>query len=159
MNEQAIFKFSGADAIAGLWVWAVLIATLSLPIPIYLFKWGGWEIFAVIGLISGLVLSGLRCSVIVTASAVKITKRWFFIPYRTYTAPEIEGVWFGGDWGEPHGAEGVVIKLGQREIHVGSRKSMHRLYAGLSLLETRRQWKRAAQPGASSDGLPQPPLS
>ncbi len=158
MKERAIFQFNGADAIARLGIWIVLIATLSLPIPIYLFKWGGWEIFAVIGLISGVIISGLRCSVIVTASMVRITKRWFFIPYRTHTAPEIEGVWFGGDWGEPQGAEGVVIKLGQQEIHVGSKKTMHHLYAALSPLETRREWKRAAQPSASSDGSA-PPLS
>jgi hypothetical protein len=95
-----------------------------------------WHVGGVVGvfiftLAALAVISGLRTTVVVRPSRIVITRKWFFIPYWRYTGQVIEDVWFGGDWGEPEGASGVVVKLRGKEIHIGSRKSMHYLYSSL----------------------------
>jgi hypothetical protein len=77
------------------------------------------------------IIIGLRASIVVRPSRVVITRKWFFIPYWRRTGRVIEDVWFGGDWGEPEGASGVVVKLKGKEIHIGSPKTMHYLYFSL----------------------------
>src|SRR5262249_8292034 len=77
------------------------------------------------------VVIGLRNSIVVTPSLVVITRSWFFIPYWRYTGRAIQDVWYGGDWGLPEGACGVVVKLDGQEVHIGSAKTMHHLYASL----------------------------
>jgi hypothetical protein len=113
------------------------IVVSALVGPIF-YKDFGWAVHAglvgafVIGLgIAAVLISGLRTSIVVTPTRTTITKRWLLIPYWHWSARAIDDVSYGGDWGKPHYAAGVVLLLGAKEIHIGSGKSMHALYSAL----------------------------
>jgi hypothetical protein len=134
MKEHATFRYSGQDSLSQFMVWIVLFSEL----PFYVWRFAGRTAAALAVLMTLVVIMGLRASIVATSSQVVITKSWFFIPYWRYTGRVIEGVWFGGDWGEPEGASGVVVKLDGKKVHVGSRKTMHYLYTSLFPM---REWR------------------
>ena len=80
----------------------------------------------------------MRASIGVSPSGVVVTKSWFFVPYWRFKGKSLQDVWFGGDWGEPEGAAGVVVLVDGKEIHIGSRKSMHQLREALLPLLAKR---------------------
>jgi hypothetical protein len=124
------YTFESSDSLAQFTIWIIPVGGGGV-VGMLFFAVGGWtSLFA--GLIVGAVLIiGLRASISVTDTEAVIVKKWFFIPYRTYRAAEIEDVWFGGDWGFEEGAMGLVVKLAGKEIHVGTGKNMHELHDAL----------------------------
>lgn len=131
MKSEATFQFSGQDSLAQFAVWLLILGAGCLPLPLLIWQFGGKVAAAASVAIALAVLIGLRSSIVVSSSGVVITKKWFWVPYRRYTAKSIEDVWFGGDWGEPDGASGVVVRINGKEVHIGSRKSMHHLHTAL----------------------------
>jgi hypothetical protein len=121
----------------------------ALPIPFMIYGCGGWKgTLAVMALFSAIAI-GLRSSIVVTEGCTVITRRWFFIPYWRRSAPGIDDVWFGGDWGDEDGAMGVVVEMRGKEIHLGSSKTMRQLHAALFPLSAK--GKRLAQQAAATD--------
>jgi hypothetical protein len=137
MKSDVTFSFSGQDSLSQFMVWILVLGAGCLPLPLLVWWFGGKTAAITSVVIALVVLVGLRASIAVSPSGVVITKNWFFVPYWRYKGPAIEDVWFGGDWGEPEGASGVVVKINGKEIHVGSRKSMHHLHAALLPLRVR----------------------
>ena len=129
--------FSGQDSLSQFMVWLLILAEGCL-LPVVAWHFGGMTAAVLSVLVALTVPVGLRASIVVTPSQVVITRSWFFIAYWRYTGRAIEGVWFGGDWGEPEGACGVVVKLSGKEIHIGSRRTMHHLHASLFPMRVRR---------------------
>lgn len=77
-------------------------------------------------------LLGFRVSIKVRPSKVVIARTWYFIPYRIYRDEKIKDVFYGGDWGLPEGAGGiVVVKMGDRDVCVGNHWDMHSLHDSL----------------------------
>lgn len=113
---------------------------------------GGW--LAAVGVIvaAPILALGLRSSIRVSQEEVQIVRKWFFIPYWRYRAAEIQDVWYGGDWGDPEGAMGVVVKLGSNEVHIGTSKNMHELHNALFRLSARHREMNAAAAGAQHAG-------
>jgi hypothetical protein len=110
--------------------WMVILTPVPW-LPIVAWNAGGVAGVAIFVVAACTVIIGLRASIVVRPSRVVITRKWFFIPYWRNTGRVIEDVWFGGDWGEPEGASGVVVKLNGKEIHIGSRRTMDQLYFSL----------------------------
>ena len=148
MNGKATFHYKGRDSLSQFMMWVLILGTGSVPLPLLVWQFGGVAAAILSVAIALVVLSGLRSSIVVFPSGVVITKSWFFVPYWRYKGPAIEDVQFSGDWGEPEGASGVVVKIKGEEIHIGSRKSMHKLHAALLPLRAR----HAAQPSVQGDG-------
>lgn len=126
MEEVPLFKFSGPDGLTMLsgWIWlAIFLVPLFIGLPLVAFATvlAGGAVFVL----------GLRSAIVVRPGKVSITKKWFFIPYRCYEAEKIDDVWYSGDWGLDDGAIGVVVQLGKKEIHIGSRSTMHGLFDAL----------------------------
>lgn len=135
MRDDGTFYFSGQDSLSQFMVWVIVLGAGCLPLPLFVAWFGGWTAAVISVVIAVVVLVGLRVSIAVSPSAVVVTKSWFFVPYWRYKGPVIEDVWFGGDWGEPEGASGVVVKISGKEVHLGSRKGMHyQLHAALTPL-------------------------
>jgi hypothetical protein len=130
MNEDATFSFSGRDSMAQLMGLMIMLAPVPW-LPFAVSHAGGVAGVAIFVAAVLAVISGLQASIVVRPSTVLITRKWFFIPYWRYSGRRIEDVRFGGDWGEPEGASGVVVKLDGKEIHIGSRRTMHHLYVSL----------------------------
>lgn len=74
---------------------------------------------------------GMRFTITVTSGTVRVTKKWLFIPYWSARSSQIHDVWYGGDWGLPDGALGVVVDLDRTEVHVGSSRTMKALFNAL----------------------------
>jgi hypothetical protein len=130
-KSESTFYFSGQDSLSQFMLWILVLGAGFFPLP-FLVWWFGGKTAAITSVaIALVVLVGFRASIAVSPSGVVVTKSWFFVPYWRFKGPAIEDVWFGGDWGEPEGASGVVVKIRGKEIHVGSRKSMHQLHAAL----------------------------
>jgi len=138
MSESATFRFTGQDSLSQLMVWLLILGFGCLPLPVVVWHFGGMRAAVVSILVALAVLIGLRATIVVTSSRVVVTRSWFFIQYWRYSGRAIEDVWFGGDWGLPEGASGVVVKLNGKEIHMGSRKTMHHLHASLFPMRERR---------------------
>ena len=154
MKENATFAFSAQDSLAQFMVWLLVLGAGTLPLPLIAW-WFGGTAAAIASILTALaVLIGLRTSIVVTPSQVVITRRWFFIPYWRYTGPAIEDAWFGGDWGEAEGASGVVVQLNGKEIHIGSRKTMHHLHASLLPMRAPRVARQGVQSGGRASGGP-----
>lgn len=145
---QTLYSSESSDSLAQFIVWIFPMVAGGI---------GGYLFFAVgvwAGVLAGLVfgaalIAGLRASVTVTGSEAVIVKKCFFIPYRTYRAPEINDVWFGGDWGLEEGAMGVVVKLGHEEIHIGTSKNMRALYDALWPLSSSYKAMRSSEVAVS----------
>ena len=141
MKEQPILIFSGSDSIAQFYVWLAIFGGGVIPIPLYLYFYGSLEILLVTCIAVTAMLLGLRYSIVVTPSRVIITRTCFFIPYRRYRAPAVDDVFFGGDFGLAEGAFGVIVKMGNKEVHIGSSKTMHVLHDALLPLIPRRVYR------------------
>jgi MFS family permease len=130
--ERATFTFTGRDSLSQFIASLVLILGAGcIPIPLFVWWAGGMTAATTYILAALAVVIGLRSSIVVTPSLVFITRSWFPIPYWRYSGHAIQDVCYGGDWGDPEGACGVVIKLDGQEIHIGSAKTMHHLHASL----------------------------
>jgi hypothetical protein len=126
----ALYSFESADSLARFGVWIAPVAGGGI-VGLLSFWYGGWwGALALVSIAIALIV-GLRASITVSDSEAVIVKKWFFVPYRTYRAPEIDDVWFGGDWGLEEGAMGVVVKLAGREVHIGTSKNMRELHDAL----------------------------
>jgi hypothetical protein len=130
--EHTIFTFTGRDSLSQFMAVLILICGGGgLFLPFLVWQAGGMTAIAVYVPASLAVVVGLRNSIVVTPSLVVITRSWFFVPYWRHTGPAIQDVSYAGDWGDPEGAGGVVIKLDGQEIQIGSAKTMHHLSASL----------------------------
>jgi hypothetical protein len=111
----------------GIWIFLGQGAVLLVPV----YQWGGWRpILGTIVLL--LVLSaGLRSSIEVTEDRVTIWRTWFGIPFWRIQGAKIDSVYFDGDWGLDDDANGIVIKIGEKEYCFGSKKTMHFLERSL----------------------------
>ncbi len=103
----------------------------GIPPLWFAYKAGGWGSAGLCLLVIAGLLVGLRASIVVSSKRVVITKKWFLLPYRRYTSPFIVDVFYSGGWDEPEGASGVAVKLPDREVVVGSGRSMHYLHSSL----------------------------
>jgi len=129
-SDYPFFQFESPDSLAQFSVWMIPTAGGGI-VSIFAWDWGGWKIAAAVALVFLLLIIGLRTSITVRADQVKVVRKWFFVPYRTYTSPWIEDVSFGGDWGLDDGAIGVVVRMNGQDIHIGTAKNMHYLYESL----------------------------
>lgn len=125
-----LYAFESSDSLVQFSIWMVPVAGAGIG-GLFFFASGGWP-----GVLAGLLIgtaliAGLRASIKVTDTETVIVKKWFFVPYRTYRAAAIEDVWFGGDWGLAEGAIGVVVKLNQQEVHIGTSRNMRGLHDAL----------------------------
>lgn len=128
-----IFAFSGPDAGARFFLGLLLSGGGVYPIHLWAVHWlAGWRGVEAFVLLALVLIAGLRNEIVVSAKGVVITRRWFLVPYRRYRASRIDDVWYGGDWGEPEGAVGVVVRLGRKEIHLGSPGTMYALHRALA---------------------------
>ena len=90
-----------------------------------------------------IVLSfGFRGKIIAKTQSIHITKKWFFIPYKTYRGKELEDVYFSGDWGLEEGACSVMVDMNGKEIHLGSKKTMNELYDALIPFQMEEKYQR-----------------
>lgn len=148
MREPEIFRFTGSDSLARFCALALLFSAGVIPVILTVSSIGfhsdSLQDFLVISATTAAVTLGFRSTVVVTESRTTITKQWFGIPYWQWSAPVIDDVWFGGDWGEEDGALGVVVQLGKSEVHIGSRRTMRELHAALAPLSVAS--KRRADP-------------
>lgn len=131
------FAFRGRDAMGQFVVFLGVTGAGALPLPLLAWFWD-WRIgVAIVGL-ALIVMVGLRTAIVVRRDEAVITRYWFFLPYRRYRAASLDEVWFDGEMGLPDAASGcVVVRLGEREIHLGSRRTMHTLFARLAPLAAR----------------------
>jgi hypothetical protein len=127
---SVLYAFESQDSMAQ---FSVGIASLPGVLLVFFFFTvsADWTALLVSVLIAAIFMLGLRASIVVTDTEVVIVKKWLFVRYKTYRAPTIDDVWFGGDWGLEEGAIGVVVKLGQNEIHVGTRSNMRKIHDAL----------------------------
>jgi hypothetical protein len=133
MSDVAILRFSGRDSMAQFMAFVIIVQSVGwiflpvawIPLP------GGAVSFGFLTLAVVVIIAGLRASIVVKPSRVVIVRKCFFIPYWCHIGRAIEGIQFGGDWGDPEGAIGVVVILDGKELHIGSGKTMHYLYSAL----------------------------
>ena len=111
-------------------VWLAPLLSGGVILMIVL-DYGGVRAVVAAALMTTLVAAGLRSSICVTKDEVTIIRKWFFVPYWRHTGVEIHDVWYGGDRGMPEGAAGVVVKVGNKEVHIGNAKTMHELHNAL----------------------------
>jgi hypothetical protein len=127
MKPPPLFAFESRDALAQFIVFLAPLLGGGMIIMI-VFDFGGIRAALVAAVIAAVLGVGLRSSILVTSDEVKIVRKWFFVPYWIHTGAEIQDVWYGGDWGMPKGAMGVVVKLEDKEVHIGTSKNMHDLH-------------------------------
>lgn len=132
MNSPAAptFQFESSDSLAQFSVWLFPFAGGGV-LSIFLWQFGGWTALAGVMAACLFLIVGLRSSISVYPDRVKITRKWFFLPYRTYTASSIDAVSFGGDYGLEEGAICVVVEMAGREIALGTSKNMRYIYDSL----------------------------
>ena len=126
-----LFEFESGDSLARFSVWMVPVAGGGAASAIA-WNLGGIRVLAAMAVVCILLVLGLRSSISVRSEQVTVTRKWFFIPYKTYRAPSIEDVSYGGDYGLEEGAVGVVVRMGGKEVHLGTAKNMRFLYEALS---------------------------
>jgi hypothetical protein len=128
---RAPYAFESSDSLAQFTAWLLHVHITGFG-AFLLFDLGGWSGVLAALLLGAFHIAGLRASIRVTDAGVVIVKKWLFIPYKSYRAPEITGVWYGGDWGLEEGAACVVVKLGEEEVCIGTSKNMGELHDALS---------------------------
>jgi hypothetical protein len=119
------FRFAGFDALPCV----VLVLTALGSVPL-LSPFGYPSGLYILGALVALAL-GLRVTIRVAPGTIHITKKWLFIPYWRVRSTQIHDVWYGGDWGLPEGAVGVVLALDRTEVHVGSSRTKRLLFDSL----------------------------
>ena len=127
---QSSFEFESADSLAQFSVWILPIAGGGILIELAREFLGWWAVLLVIAICASLV-AGLRSSIAVCPGQVTVVRKWFFIPYKKYSAEFIEDISFGGDYGLEEGAMCVVVRMGGKEVHIGNSKNMHFLHETL----------------------------
>lgn len=142
------FEFDGPDAlnrvVGGFVVGIVAGQAILLGVPA---AW--WVPLAGIGAIA---VAGLRAGVSVTHDRIVVTKSCWRWVYARYAATHVRDVTYGGDWGLTEGSLGVVVDLGDVEVHVGSPGTQAALYEALS-----RRRARAAVPATTRTPDAPPP--
>ena len=151
MDDQSpLFTFESRDSLAQFLVVLLPLIGGGVVLAVF-FDIAGFRGALVAALASGILALGLRSSISVTRDEVRVVKKWFFIPYWSYKAAEIQDVWYGGDWGDSEGAMGVVVKLGNKEVHIGTSKTMHQVHNALFRLSAR---YKDMNTGAASQSKP-----
>jgi len=135
MKEPTLFAFSERDSAAQFMFFVIASGAGGLFIPLYVWELCGAPAGVAYIVFALAVLLGLRDSIEVTPSKTVFTRKWLFIPYRRYSAPFINDLWYDSDCGDAEGASGVVVKLGSREIYIGSAKTMRHLFRSLTPLK------------------------
>lgn len=125
------FNYTGYDTTA---MFMVVTWTLVGGAPIL--PWWAWHLGGTLALGAWfcafcLILMGLRFSVTASDREVRIRRTWFSIPYARHKGHAIEDIEFDGDWGAEAASSGIVVILGGKEVHIGSRRSMRHLYSSL----------------------------
>lgn len=126
MNEVNYY-FESSDSMAQFAVWLPLLF-FGVPLMFIVFEFVTIFQFLCVSLLIILTVIGLRASIKVSSDQVSIEKKWFFVTYKRYDSTTLDDVWFGGDWGLPEGASCVVVKLGLKEITLGTSKNMKQLH-------------------------------
>ena len=145
MNSS--FQFSGGDSAPRLTVFLLLFGGGCIPIPFMVHEWLGLYAVLALFVFPTLLAMGLRFSIEAEPGRLVITRKCLGIPYWRHNSPHIEDVFYSGDYGDAEGAIGVEIVLeGGRQIHIGSSKSMRRLYKSLLA------FKRQDNDGGHGDG-------
>src|SRR4051812_31239622 len=117
-----LFEFESSDSLAQFMVWIVPVAGGG-AVSAVAWNLGGFKaVFAIVVACVVLVL-GLRSAISVYPGQVRVVRKWFFLPYKTYSAPSIEDISFGGDYGLEEGAIGVVVRMGGKDVHLGTSKN------------------------------------
>ena len=131
MKHEPLYEFRGADFLAQCIAVASPLVGAGFIAP-GLYGWLGWG--GSLGVLMALLALavGLSAEIVVTVDETAIVKRWFGLPYRRYCAPFISRVEYGGDWGLPNGATGVVVHVGDRKVHIGAPWSMRQIHCGLT---------------------------
>ncbi len=129
-GELPLFFFESADTLARFNVWIIPVAGGGVVGLLSLDVWG-WRGLAVCLLLCAIAICGLRASITVSHNETVIRKKWFWFSYRTYRAPGISDVWFGGDCRCEEGAHGVVVELAGKEVHIGTAANMRKLLESL----------------------------
>ena len=150
MNQPLLFRYESRDALAQFLIWFAPFLGGGVILAVF-FDYGGVRGAVGAMFVATLIALGLRSSIRVALDEVRIVRKWFFLPYWSYTASEIQDVWYGGDWGDSAGAMGVVVKLGNKEVHIGTSKNMHELHNALFRLSARHRDMNA---GAASQSKP-----
>ena len=146
MNTTPIFSFESRDELAQWLVWLSLFLGGGVAMAIA-FGYGGVRGAGAALLAAAVLGLGMRSSITVTTDQVTIVRKWFFVPYWSYKADEIRDVYYGGDWGSDDGATGVVVRLGDEEVHLGTSRNMRQLHDALFPLSARyREMNAAAKP-------------
>jgi hypothetical protein len=143
MNQPPVFAFESRDALAQYLIWLAPLLGGGVVVALLL-DFGGVRTVVAAVSAATVVAIGLRSSISVTQDEVKIVRKWFFVPYWSYKASEIQDVWYGGDWGDAHGAMGVMVKLGSKEVHIGTSKNIRELHNALFRLSARCKEMNAA---------------
>lgn len=152
MNRPPLFAFESRDALAQFVVGLAPFLAGGVIVAIA-FDFGGVRAIVAAVLAAAAAVVGLRSSISVTEDEVTLVRKWFFVPYWSCKATEIQDVWYGGDWGGSEGAMGVVVKLGGKEVHIGTSKNMHELHNALFRLSARyREMNSASEAGAQHAG-------
>ena len=133
-SESILFEFNGTDSIGRFRVWIVAITVGTLPTPFWFWQFGGVVALGAFVVSTVVIVLGLRTAVIATPERVTITRKWFSVPYWSHSANVTDDVWFEGDWGLDDDAMGVVVRLGRKEVCIGSSSTMHYLYESLTPL-------------------------
>jgi hypothetical protein len=132
-----VFEFESSDSLAQFSIW-ILPAAGGGAVSVIAWAAGGWWMVAGVFALCAVLVAGLRSSISVGPGRVTITRKWFRIPYRRFTAAAIENVFFGGDYGLEEGAMGVVVRIEGRDIHLGTSRNMHFLYDALQVYVRKR---------------------
>lgn len=128
--NSALFEFESADSLAQFYLWMIPLAGGGI-VGMLIWEWLSWKSLTAVVSLCLFLIVGLRSSILVFEDEVRVVRKWFFVPYKTYTSPCIEDVSFGGDWGLEEGAIGVVIRMNGEDVHLGSSENMHYLYQSL----------------------------
>jgi hypothetical protein len=126
-----VFEFESSDALAQFLIWMAPIAGGGV-IAVAVWGAGGVSALLAMGAVCAALVAGLRSSIKVRTDRVTIRRKWFFVPYKTHTAPFIEHVCFAGDYGLEEGAMGVVVTMGGRSHHLGTSRNMRYLHDALT---------------------------
>lgn len=133
MDDVRCYAFSGRDSGSQMGMFVLSLHLVQIvPLPFN----RSWQVFFYTTVACLVIMAGLRFSISVKPGRVLVIKKWIFIPYWFWSAAEIEAVWYSDDWGREGEDMGVTVQLGDKEVIIGSVKTMHQLHSAL------RPWTR-----------------